>query len=289
MLPKPKVKFPPRLSEGPKRMTIAVGFRCVDGIMLCADTQETIGGFLKKKTTKIDVRGSSVYPFGSASVPGEMARPCAVFAGAAEDAAFLDSLIDKLWAAMEPKGKEGIEAMIDAAEDALLARYGALLPLYPSGFPDTAILVGIWANDDCELIKISGPILNRRIGLEAIGIGTYLATYITGRLVYPKSWLSLSVPVGMYVIDQAKLYVDGCSGETQMTVIRANGRIESYLEEDARAETERFREMDWAAREIVGIAMHSHQSVEQFDLLVEEKLERLRKTLHIEPPIKSGS
>jgi hypothetical protein len=280
MIPKPR--------GGQKRMTIAVGFRCVDGIMLCADTQETLGGFIKKKKSKIDVRGSSAHPFGSAEVIGETVHPCAVFAGAADDADFLDALIDKLWATMEPKEKDGIEGMIEGAEDALIARYGKLVSLYPSGFPDIAILIGVWAENKFELVKITGPVLKRGIALESIGFGSNLATYITTRLVYPKSWLSLSVPVGMYVIDQVKLYVEGCSGDTQMTVIRGNGRVESCSEKDAEEETKRFRVMDWAAREIVGLAMHSHQSMEQFNALVEEKLAQLRKAVHIEPPPKAG-
>jgi hypothetical protein len=124
--------------------------------------------------------------------------------------------------------------------------------------------------------------LKRGIALESIGFGSNLATYITGRLVYQKSWLDLSVPVGMYVIDQVKLYVEGCSGDTQMTVIRGDGRVESYSKEDSEEETKRFRVMDWVAREIVGLAMHPHKSIEGFNALAEEKLGQLRKVVRIE-------
>ena len=47
LLPRPR-----RLPKG-KRVTIAAGFVCFDGIVLCADTQETIPGYTKNSTEKI--------------------------------------------------------------------------------------------------------------------------------------------------------------------------------------------------------------------------------------------
>ena len=59
--PKPPVAKPNSKPERLRRkcVTIAAGFRCVDGIMLCADTQETLG-FLKRKHPKLDVRGAQL-------------------------------------------------------------------------------------------------------------------------------------------------------------------------------------------------------------------------------------
>jgi hypothetical protein len=45
--PKPKVRLPER-----RHMTIAIGFRCMDGLVVCADTQETIAD-IKTDTQKI--------------------------------------------------------------------------------------------------------------------------------------------------------------------------------------------------------------------------------------------
>ena len=66
-------------------MTIAVGFYRGDGLVLCADTQETISGF-KRNVPKIVFR-PHVVPQGT---------PCAVFAGAV-DGPLVDHIIDKLW------------------------------------------------------------------------------------------------------------------------------------------------------------------------------------------------
>jgi 20S proteasome alpha/beta subunit len=60
MTPKPPFpKLGPTLKPKPRRpwrkskMTIAAGFVCSDGIVLCADTQETITGYTKNSTEKI--------------------------------------------------------------------------------------------------------------------------------------------------------------------------------------------------------------------------------------------
>ncbi len=46
-LPKPRAEFRPKSKRLPKEklMTIAAGFPCSDGLVLCADTQETITGY----------------------------------------------------------------------------------------------------------------------------------------------------------------------------------------------------------------------------------------------------
>src|SRR5277367_974521 len=53
--PHPRLFSPPRPRRLPrgKRVTIAAGFSCFDGIILCADTQEVIPGYTKNETDKI--------------------------------------------------------------------------------------------------------------------------------------------------------------------------------------------------------------------------------------------
>ncbi|HLI61944.1 MAG TPA: hypothetical protein VKV05_00995 [Terriglobales bacterium] len=258
-------------------MTIALGFRCVDGIMLCADTQETYDNYIKRKQPKLTVKGTTDFPFGMDVDRTHEPSPCAVFAGAGNDADFLDALIDKLWTAMERKGREGIDAMVEACENELIEQYGKFVPLYPSGVPETTLLVGIWsAVNDYELVKISGPVLKRQIMLDTIGCGDLLATYITQRFVKPKSWLSISVPVGLYVIDQVKKHVEGCGADTQLIVIRSTGRVESYTPQDAEQETDRLRKIDAVAREMFGLTADYRGSDEEYNQLLAQATGRLR-------------
>lgn len=258
-------------------MTIALGFWCVDGIMLCADTQETHANYIKLKQPKLEIKGQELHPH-------------SVFAGATEDGDFADALVDKLWFAMDRVGNRGLDAMIEAAEDELIKQYQRLVPSYPSeAVPETSMLVGVWAGsgpEDYELIKIHGPVLKRKVFLESIGCGDILAKYITARFIRPKTWLALSVPVGLYVIDQAKQYVEGCGGDTQLVAMYSTGHIETYTGQQAQKETERLIKIDSELRHIFGRLTDRYNSIDQFRTLFAEDLKHLEELVTVEP---SGS
>jgi hypothetical protein len=259
-----------------KRMTIAAAFQCWDGIVLCADTQETYGG-IKRKVSKLEVRGTDAYsPLGSTPFM-RPTSPCAVFAGSTDDGDFLDALIEKLWRAMEKKGADGLEAMIEAAEDELILQWQRFIPVLPKGVPETNILMGVWAAPyKFELVKMIGPVLKRNIALDSIGCGDVLATYLINRLLYPKSGVTQAIPIGIYMVDQAREHIEGCGGDIHLVVVGELGGVQKYSSQDMRAETARLQELDLIAREIVGLSMEPHNSEFSFDLLLEDCLKRLR-------------
>lgn len=283
--PKPK----PCFSRVRKRMTIVAGFQCLDGIVLCSDTMEVYAG-MKRHVSKLDVRGTTAYP-GKSNIPfSAPTSPCAVFAGATEDADFLDVLIDKVWASMETRGQDGLNAMIEAAEDELIAQWQRRLPAFPTGMPGVTILAGIWAAaDQFELVKIVGPTLKREIHLDAAGYGDILATYLASRFLHMKTFVDQAVPIGIYMVDQAKEHMDGCGGDTHLVVISANGGVTRYSSEEVKAETDRLRTLDLLARRIVGMCMEPFNSNIQFDLLLEQQLEELRKIAVIMPSVPETS
>jgi 20S proteasome alpha/beta subunit len=52
--PKPRIFRPkPRRLQKRRAVTIVAGFKTIDGIVLCADTQETIGGISKRNVPKL--------------------------------------------------------------------------------------------------------------------------------------------------------------------------------------------------------------------------------------------
>jgi len=148
--------------------------------------------------------------------------------------------VDKLWAAM--RVKSGIDEMVQASERELIEQYGKLVPLYPSGIPDAQFLVALWApsqeppdpniplppGENLELLKITGPIITRRITLESIGFGWVIATYIANRLLWPKTRSSDAVPIAIYMIDEAKQHVKECGGDTHVVTLDERGEVVSY-------------------------------------------------------------
>src|SRR5947209_4867422 len=102
-----------------------------------------------------------------------------------------------------------------------LARfYKDMTGCYHAGYmPDARLLIGLWASDQIELVKVSGPLLVRHVMSHAIGCGDVLATYLMNRLVYPKSSFSAAVPAALYIIDEAKGNVQGCGGDTHLITL----------------------------------------------------------------------
>jgi hypothetical protein len=135
-----------------------------------------------------------------------------------------------------------------------------------------------WAGDhEYELVRISGPILNRETVFHAIGCGKYLTGYIASRLLRPKISFDEAVPIAIYMVDEAKNHVDGCGGDTHVVTLSAEGKIEQYSQNSIIAGTEQLREADWIARRIVDLAIHPDLSEDHLRTLVDQWLDSLRK------------
>jgi hypothetical protein len=218
--------------------------------------------------------------------PSQLTKaPCAAFCGATSDGHFFEMLIEKLWFSMEKVGQDGLEKMIDALEDELIRQYQRFLPIYPAGMPESAILIGIWAGpNEFQLVRVDGAIVNRAVYLEAAGSGDILATYIANRLLWPKTWKDQAIPIGIYMVDQAKQYVEYCGGDTHLVIIAPDGTIERFSSSQVEAETERIRKLDIFARQLVGMCMLPFQSEEQFGIIVQDRLKDLRDLILIRSP-----
>ncbi len=250
------------------RLTIIAGFHCADGIVLCADTQENVAEYIKRNVPKIEARPRSL---GMASQ-----IPCAVFAGAG-DADFIDSMIEKLWAAMEQKGGD-LDGMIEAAEDELISQYQKLVPVHPNGMPDASFLVAVWAAPrEMSLLKINGPILKRNVQFDAIGFGDILVTYIASRLLHIKTFLDEAVPVSIYMVDEAKQHVTECGGETHVVTLDEEGEFRRYSQDAIKTRTRELRDTDRIAREIVGLALNEHMPLQSYKTFADDIFKRLLK------------
>lgn len=241
IIPRPK---PERLPKG-KRVTICAGFHCAEGIILCADTQETVGAF-KRHVPKLGIRPFPNYREDS---------PHIVFAGAGE-ADLIEFLADAIGSAIA--GQKTLDKMIEKAQKKLLEIYSSLSSSYQSGYmPEAWMLVGMSCPPHgCELVTISnGPIIRRNVAKDSIGCGTSLSTYLSDKLPLPKATFSEIVPAALYVIDQAKEHVDGCGGETHLATLRYDGKVEFESPGNIEAKTKQIREIEWAARNIVAFAV----------------------------------
>src|SRR5260370_31797210 len=94
MIPRPLPKYIPRQKPErlPKRraVTIVAGFRFNTGIILCADTQETIQNYSKTWTPKLVVKP---HPWTGTDSPDDL---MVAFAGAG-DGPFIDKVTERAW------------------------------------------------------------------------------------------------------------------------------------------------------------------------------------------------
>ena len=254
-------------------MTICAGFHCGDGIVLCADTQETVSNYIKRNVPKLEIRPT----FMDSSYKGSKA----IFSGAG-DGDFIDYLIEKLWDAM--KSKNTMEEMVEALEKQLILRYKQLVPIYTGGMPDAGFLVGLYSPDgDLELVKISGAIVKRHVLLDAIGCGDILATYVLNHLVGPKSFFSSAVPLALYMISEVKENVRECGGETHLCTVDYEGKIDRLTQTAIESRVQRIKEVETIARQIGAAAIGNGEVTDAFSSWLDDRIKRLKELKATQP------
>lgn len=195
-------------------MTIAAGFKCKDGVVLCADTQEVTQGYLKTHVPKLIVRPE----YGS----GIENKHC-VFAGAG-DGPLIDKLIGVMWNATE-RSSDLLDGVSETIEEEIKGFYEELTKLYQPGdqfYPRAEIIYALSVGDEIGLFKATGPIVNPVTRYETVGSGEILAKYISDRF-FPEFGLPTTrqaVNLALYALQQCTEYAEGCGGDSHVVVMR---------------------------------------------------------------------
>ena len=196
-------------------MTIAAGFVCIDGIVLCADTQETTG-YTKNNTEKI----SSIVDQGlGIAISG---------AGDTELIETIGAQIqrDLLWG-YSPKELRMTNEVRDIIQNVMSSSFKRYIVPY-AAFPkedrpwcDLLIVVTVKNeanNYDC-LFRASGTTVRSiEPGGECVGTGLILAKSLIERFYNPFMDLDELVLAACYIMFQTKKWVDGCGGKTDLLV-----------------------------------------------------------------------
>jgi len=194
-------------------VTIIAGFRCFDGVVICADTQATVPGLSKKHVSKVHVE-----PFFRTDEDELVAAFCG-----AGDGPFIDMLTRKAWAAAS--GERDIDAACDAIEQRIkdvYKEYGAIYQ--PGALPQVELIYGVKTEADNRLYHASGPIVNIVEEHCSGGAGYYMADFLTARMHSRSLSLHQLVILAAYILFQAKEHVDGCGGESHIAILRNSGK-----------------------------------------------------------------
>jgi hypothetical protein len=198
-------------------MTIAVGFRCVDGVVLCADTQMTdkSSGF-KFEDDKIH----TISHYG-----GENRWTVAIaYSG---DPNILKSLYEKVSRALIPKADAvTLEDVRDAIQQALLDVHNTSANM-DTEYIDVICGVSIGGNHpDTAMYVGRRTTLYEEQSMAFAGVGdSALSRFLTDTLPIKgrNHTAEKALLLGVYIVDQAKRFIDGCGGDTHTLIIRDQG------------------------------------------------------------------
>jgi 20S proteasome alpha/beta subunit len=182
-------------------MTIAAGFRCVDGVLLAADTEITLAGIGKthrKKIFAIHINNGC----------------CFTYAGTPDFAKELEMAADT-----EAKTKSG-EALLQAIRhihEELMHKHFTAPPKSEKTFAD--VLVTARVNGQAVLYSAQGRHFARVDRYLVFGIGEHLGEALFEALYDPLMTISQAAFMCIYALRRAKGFVQGVGGDTNLLAV----------------------------------------------------------------------
>jgi hypothetical protein len=239
---KPHIHSRPRRLPERKRMTIAAGYPCNDGLVLCADTQETIPGYTKTDTEKTVVLR---FPLYNLAITG------------AGDGDLIEMLGEEiLEALLLEKTGPAILPIVTTLKKTLVRVFNDHVASYPVSQyderPTATLLLGLQVHSATLLYKSSGTLLRRLRVAECVGTGLALGKSLIDRLYTPSMSLSHTGLVALYTLRQAKRWMDGCGGNSDILLLsNTDCKTTRIPTEQIRELEEHFDEFDKAIRPVL--------------------------------------
>lgn len=200
-------------------MTIVAGFRSYQGIVLCADTQETVNNLSKRNVPKLIFQPSDEYGQTKALATDDLA---VAFCGAADNGPFVDKVVENAWEdAQMGTSLDEVCLLIECSIKKTYKEYGQI---FQTGYCPTADLIyGVKMFGSSKLFSASGPVVLERKTYYSGGAGYYMADFLAGRMYHDGMNLRQCVILAAYILFQARENVDGCGGDSQIAILRDDG------------------------------------------------------------------
>jgi 20S proteasome alpha/beta subunit len=196
-------------------VTIVAGFKCKEGVVLCADTQETIEP-LKRHVPKLRIQPNKDF-YG-----GDLADELMVAFAGAGDGPFIDKLTSRAWE--DAQVGTNIEEVSNDIEKSIKNTYKEYGQIYQTGYcPQVSLLYGIKMHGKSLLFRADGPVVNEKDTYDCAGTGLYLSNFLCSRMYRNNLTLEQATILAAYVLFQAKEHVDGCGGQSHVAILKNNG------------------------------------------------------------------
>jgi 20S proteasome alpha/beta subunit len=194
-------------------VTIIAGFKCGEGVIICADTQETVGD-IKRNVPKLRFE-----PSGAIGVLGTPRGLAAAFCGATNNGVFLDEIVDDAW--KNAQRAASLDEACELIKASLKNSYKEFGRIYQVGFcPDAELIYGVKMGRTSRLFYALGPAIVEKEGYSTGGQGIYMSDFLTSRMYRDHLSLRQCVILAAYVLFEAKEHVVGCGGHSEIAVLR---------------------------------------------------------------------
>jgi len=201
-------------------VTIIAGFKTKEGVVICADTQETISNISKRNVPKLRFEPADKLFYGARGHRSD--DVAAAFCGAANNGPFIDKLVDNAWESAQACAS--LDEVCVEVEASIKATYKEFSTIYQSGYcPEAELIYGVKMSGSTKLFSALGPVVTERTEYASGGAGYYMADFLKAKMYGNHLTLHQCVILAAYTLFQAKEHVDGCGGESHIAVLRDNG------------------------------------------------------------------
>jgi len=187
-------------------MTIAAGFPCRDGLILCADTQEVISGYVKTETEKTTV------------IRGDKWNVVITGAG---DADFIELAVQEIHHDLNSiNGKQTLQKVIKETLKSVFVDTVQPYASFPvEDRPSATLLIGVQSEGVVGLYKSNGLVFRRMDTPECVGMGIALGKSLTAQFFRKEQSLKEAGLTAIYILHQVKKWVDGCGGNSDIILL----------------------------------------------------------------------
>jgi hypothetical protein len=214
-------------------MTICAGMLCSDGIVLCADSLESLGSIHRSVEKLVEL------PIVSEGLK-------AVVVCATDDGIFADALIERISESLDRS--DGTFASARSAIESTTRKYcneiWTVLDASQNK-PTAEMLIGLKTVDDLRLLHMSGLVVRTIETWEFIGYGAPLGIYKAGQYGLRDMPTDTAAPIIAYIVDIVKNNVPFCGRSTSLAVLHANGNVEHKSQDYIANTTQGYKSIGW--------------------------------------------
>jgi hypothetical protein len=208
-------------------MTIAIGIRAADGIVLCSDSQLTVPLQMKYYDSKIRTINFTDQWSCALTYSGDPERMQRIYE-------LMDESLRRVSEVNEDRVRSCFESALTDVRESIRSEYENIDALCAFARKMTLAEERAWSDKGLHLFAgKNGAVTKPTNEFSVLGVGNapltrYLETLLSS---FGQAYIeyTMAMVIGAYIVEQAKKYIDGCGGDLQMCVLRSGFEPKSHL------------------------------------------------------------